>query len=81
MGAFFGLLKIQIFCGVLEIPDIFFFWWTVDAGPESTYEEKWGNREEEPHNNHDTSGRQTKQSNQLSLFHVNMIAKLALNTK
>ena len=26
-------------------------------------------REEEPHNNHETSGRQTKQSNQLSLPH------------
>ena len=26
-------------------------------------------REEEPHNNHDTPGRQTKQSNQLSLPH------------
>ena len=25
------------------------------------------NREEEPHNNHETPGRQTKQSNQLSL--------------
>ena len=25
--------------------------------------------EEEPHNNHDTQGRQTKQSNQLSLPH------------
>ena len=26
-------------------------------------------REEEPHNNHETSGRQTKQNNQLSLPH------------
>ena len=26
-------------------------------------------REEEPHNNHETSGRQTKQTNQLSLSH------------
>ena len=26
-------------------------------------------REKEPHNNHETSGRQTKQSNQLSLPH------------
>ena len=26
-------------------------------------------REEEPHNNHETPGRQTKQSNQLSLSH------------
>ena len=26
-------------------------------------------REEEPHNNHETPGRQTKQSNQLSLLH------------
>ena len=25
-GIFFGLLKFQIFFGVLEIPDIFFFW-------------------------------------------------------
>ena len=34
-----GLLKFQIFWGVLEIPDI--FWgWTVDAGPEPMYEEK-----------------------------------------
>ena len=31
-------------------------------------------REEEPHNNHETQGRQTKQSNQLPLF--KMIAKL-----
>ena len=30
----------------------------------------------EPHNNHKTSGRQTKQSNQLSLFPIKMIAKL-----
>ena len=35
-----GLQKFQIFFGVLEIPDIF-LWWTVDAGPEPTYEEKW----------------------------------------
>ena len=33
-------------------------------------------REEEPHNNHETPGRQTKQSNQLSLFPIKMIAKL-----
>ena len=26
-------------------------------------------REEEPHNNHETTGRQTKQNNQLSLPH------------
>ena len=32
--------------------------------------------EEEPHNNHETPGRQTKQSNQLSLFPIKMIAKL-----
>ena len=32
--------------------------------------------EEEPHNNHETPGRQTKQSNQFSLFPVKMIAKL-----
>ena len=32
--------------------------------------------EEEPHNNHETPGRQTKQSNQLSLFTNKMIAKL-----
>ena len=32
-------------------------------------------REEEPHNNHETQGRQTKQSNQLSLP-IEMIAKL-----
>ena len=28
------------------------------------------------HNNHETPGRQTKQSNQLSLFSIKMIAKL-----
>ena len=33
-------------------------------------------REEEPHNNHETPGRQTKQSNQLSLFSIKIIAKL-----
>ena len=33
-------------------------------------------REEEPHNNHETTGRQTKQSNQLSLFPIEMIANL-----
>ena len=32
--------------------------------------------EEEPRNNHETPGRQTKQSNQLSLFPIKMIAKL-----
>ena len=32
--------------------------------------------EEEPQNNHETPGRQTKQSNQLSLFPIEMIAKL-----
>ena len=32
--------------------------------------------QEEPHNNHKTPGRQTKQSNQLSLFPIEMIAKL-----
>ena len=36
---FFGLLKIQIFFGVLEIPDIF-LGCTVDAGLEPTYTEK-----------------------------------------
>ena len=39
MGIAFGLLKFQIFFGVLGIPDI--SWgWKVDAGPEPTYEEK-----------------------------------------
>ena len=33
-------------------------------------------REEEPLNNHETPGRQLKQSNQLSLFPIRMIAKL-----
>ena len=33
-------------------------------------------REGEPHNNHETPGRQTKQSNQLSHFPIEMIAKL-----
>ena len=38
-GYFWGLLKFQIFFGVLEILDI--FWGcTVDAGPEPTYDEK-----------------------------------------
>ena len=32
--------------------------------------------EEEPHNNHETPGRQIKQRNQLSLFPIKMIAKL-----
>ena len=34
-------------------------------------------RKEEPHNNHETPGRQNKQSNQLSLslFPIKMIAK------
>ena len=27
MGIFWGLLKFQIFFGVLDIPDIFFFFW------------------------------------------------------
>ena len=31
------------------------------------------NREEEPHKNHETPGRQTDQSNQLSLFPIKMI--------
>ena len=44
-GYFGGLLKFQIFLGVLEIPVFFlcvFFWGgrTVDAGPEPKYEEK-----------------------------------------
>ena len=34
MGIFFGFLKLQIFFGVLEIPDIF-FGWKVDAGSEA----------------------------------------------
>ena len=35
----FAWQKIQIFCGVLDIPN--FFWrHTVDAGPNPTYEEK-----------------------------------------
>ena len=38
-GYFIGLLKFQIFFGVLEIPDIF-GGLTVDTGPEPTYEEK-----------------------------------------
>ena len=39
LGYFLGLLKIQIFFGVLEIPDI--FWGcTVDAGSEPSYTEK-----------------------------------------
>ena len=43
---FLGCQNFKYFFGVLEIPDI--FWgWTVDAGPEPTYEEKmrvppWG---------------------------------------
>ena len=49
-GCFGGLRKFQIFFGVLEIPDVFFFFfffffflcvWTVDAGPQPTYGEKW----------------------------------------
>ena len=32
--------------------------------------------EKESHNNHETPGRQIKQSNQLSLFLIEMIAKL-----
>ena len=36
------------------------------------------NRDTEPHNNHETSGRQTKQSNQLYLllFPIKIVAKL-----
>ena len=34
-------------------------------------------REEEQHNHHETPGRQTKPSNQLSLFPIKTIAKLA----
>ena len=37
-GYFFGLLKFQIFFGVLEIPDILGV--RIDAGPEPTYQEK-----------------------------------------
>ena len=33
-------------------------------------------REEEPRNNHETTGSQTNQSNQLSLFPIKMITKL-----
>ena len=38
---FFGLQNLKYLFGVLQlqIPDIF-FWLTVDAGPEPTYEEK-----------------------------------------
>ena len=39
-GRYFnGLLKFQIFFGVLEIPDIFWGESRVDARPEPTYEE------------------------------------------
>ena len=37
--------------------------------PQSQTADRPWHREEEPHNNHDTAGRQTKQSNQLSLAH------------
>ena len=37
--------------------------------PQSQTADKPWHREEEPHNNHDTPGRQTKQSNQLSIPH------------
>ena len=37
--------------------------------------------EEEQNNNHETSGRQTKLSIQLSLFPIKIIAKLVLNQK
>ena len=41
MGIFFCVAKISnIFLGVLEISDMFFGGWRVDAGPEPTYEEK-----------------------------------------
>ena len=33
-------------------------------------------REVEPHTNHETPGRQTEQSDQLSLFPIEVIAKL-----
>ena len=39
---FWKVLKFQIFFGVLEIPDIFFFWGggrMVDVGPKPTYGE------------------------------------------
>ena len=36
--------------------------------------------EEEPHNNHETPGRQTKQRNQLSLYHHDD-CKTRMNTK
>ena len=37
-------------------------------------------REEEPHNNHQTPGRQIKQSNQLSLLHQDD-CKIGMDTK
>ena len=37
--------------------------------PQSQNADKPYHREEEPHHNHETPGRQTKQSNQLSLPH------------
>ena len=37
-------------------------------------------REEEPHNNHETPGRQTKQSNQFSLHHQDA-CQIRMNTK
>ena len=33
-------------------------------------------REEEPHSNHETPGRQTKESNQLSLLPIKMVSNL-----
>ena len=41
---------------------------------------KW-HLEEEPHNYHETPERQTKQSNQLSLFPIKMIAKTKMDIK
>ena len=39
-GIFLGYENFKYFFGVLDIPDIF-FWWAVDAGPKPTYVEKW----------------------------------------
>ena len=38
-------------------------------------------REEEPHNNHETPGRQTKQSKHLDFFPIAMIAKVSNGAK
>ena len=44
--------------------------------PQSQLQTNPWHREEEPHNNHETPRRQTKQNNQLSLFQIKMIAIL-----